>query len=83
MKHVQEAAFAGAKDDEYQDANCKCLPPCTDYKFPAQASFSKISSAAKVHLPSRITDKFPQLVNDSFVQQNLAIVHVYFKYGIT
>ena len=78
VKHVEESAFAGAADDEYQDANCECLPPCTDYEFPAQASSSKISSAAKLHLPSRITDKFPQLENDTFVQQNIAIVHVYF-----
>ena len=75
---MEESAFAGA-DDEYQDANCECLPSCTAYEFPAQTSSSKITTAAKLHLPARITHKFPQLKNDSFVQDNIAILHVHFR----
>ena len=78
VKYVEESAFAGA-DDEYQDANCECLPSCTAYEFPAQTSSSKITTAAKLHLPARITDKYPQLRNDSFVQENIAVLHVYFR----
>ena len=75
---MEESAYAGA-EDEYQDANCECLPSCTSYEFPAQTSSSKITSAAKLHLPERIKKKFPHMDNDSFVQDNVAILHVYFR----
>ena len=64
---MEESAYAGA-DDEYQDANCECLPSCTSYEFPAQTSSSKITSAAKLHLPERIKKKFPHILENIDVE---------------
>lgn len=32
VKHVEEFAYAGAKDAD----ECKCLPSCTEFDFPAE-----------------------------------------------
>ena len=31
----------------------RCLPSCSDYEFPTAASFSKVTNAEMLHLPSR------------------------------
>ena len=76
VKIVEESAFAGA---ESAVTDCHCLPSCTDYEYPAQSSYSKITTAGMLHLPARITEKNDQFANSSFVTNNVAVLHVYFR----
>merc|ERR1719412_2804961 len=81
---VETAGFAHGEDDDYtvpegyEDADCKCLPACTDYEFPAQTSFSSITEAKQLHLPDYVTEARPELKEDSYVASNMAVLHIYF-----
>jgi len=74
---VAEKAYAGADDHEDE---CQCLPSCSDYEFPTAASFSKVTNAEMLHLPSRIIDAHPEYSNDSYVVDNLLVLHIYFRH---
>lgn len=77
VKVVAEKAYAGADDHEDE---CQCLPSCSDYEFPTAASFSKLTNAEMLHLPSRIIDAHPEYSNDSYVVDNLLVLHIYFRH---
>jgi len=80
VKVVAEKAYAGADDHEDE---CQCLPSCSDYEFPTAASFSKITSAKMLHLPARIVDLHPEYSNDSYVVDNLLVLHIYFRFRLS
>ena len=76
MKAVQESAFGG---DESKVEECQCLPSCTDYDYPGQASHSAIISANMLKLSPSLKEEQQQLNNISFVTNNVAVLHVYFR----
>ena len=76
MKIVEQSAFSVA---ENKVEDCQCLPSCTDFEFPALTSFSKITAADMLLLPGKIKETQPHLSNSSFVTDNVAVLHVYFR----
>ena len=56
---------------------CKCKPACTETTFPFANTQSKLSIAANLKLKTEVKNANPQLTNDEFVTENVAVVHVY------
>ena len=66
-----------AYDPEGPVAQCKCLPACTEMRFPFSMSQSKLNSAKNLKLSAKLKADFPKLEDDTFVQENIAVVHFY------
>jgi hypothetical protein len=58
-------------------AECACLPGCTEYKFTHAMSQGVLSDAKSLKLKDSLKEAIPNLANDIFVRDNIAIVHIY------
>ena len=58
-------------------AKCACLPACTEFKFPFSMTQSELSIAKKLKLKTSLTEANPNLKNDNYVKENIAILHIY------
>ena len=86
LKYTDNSADSPAPlqvPEGYEDADCKCLPACTDYEFPAQTSFSSITEAKQLHLSDYVTEARPELKEDSYVASNMAVLHIYFRLNLS
>ncbi|XP_059083484.1 pickpocket protein 28-like [Tigriopus californicus] len=75
IKIVQESAF----DDKHaENTECNCLPPCSDFSYPHETSKSKLK-AALLNLSQDLIKAHPEFLNESYVNHNLALVHLHFQ----
>ena len=58
-------------------ADCACLPACTEIKFPFSVTQSELSIAKKLKLRKELKEEMPNLTDDAFVKENIAILHIY------
>ena len=56
---------------------CDCLPACNDMTFPTQMSSSKMSRANLLKVETKLKDEVPNITEDEFIKNNIAILHVY------
>jgi hypothetical protein len=74
VEHVEQTGFditgtIGAK--------CACLPACTEYKFPFSMTQSELSIAKELKLRKELKEIMPNLTDDTYVKENIAMLHIY------
>ena len=73
IKHVETTAY----DPNGPLRKCHCMPACSEIEYPFSITQVKLDSAKSLQLSSELITALPQLDNDSFVKENLALVHIY------
>ena len=73
MEIVEKAGY----DTEGPVSKCNCLPACNDMKFPAYTTSSKINKASLLKTSNELKTKVPGIKDDSYVKENIAILHIY------
>lgn len=58
-------------------AECACLPSCTEFKFAHSMTQGVLSNAKSLKFKSSLTEMIPDLTDDLFVRENIAIIHIY------
>ena len=58
-------------------AKCACLPACTELKFHHSMTQGILSNAKSLRLKKSLLDGYPKLKDDTFVRENIAVVHIY------
>ena len=58
-------------------AECACLPSCTEFKFAHSMTQGVLSNAKSLKFKSSLTEAIPDLTDDFFVRENIAIIHIY------
>ena len=58
-------------------SECNCLPACNDMKFPSYTTTSKLNKASLIKTSNALKTKVPGIKNDSYVKENIAILHIY------
>ena len=79
MVAVEEHAVHTVDHDGHVVPDCKCLPLCTEIEYPHETSFGKVNSADMLDLPEHILATNPQYSNNSYVKENVSVLHIYFK----
>ena len=73
IETVEKAGY----DSEGPVSKCNCLPACNDMKFPAYTTSSKINKASLLKTSNALKTKVPGIKDDSYVKENIAILHIY------
>ena len=76
-KHVEESNYLESHGSAKE---CECLPACTEIHYPHETSISSVKYADMLHLDHDLLVEKPKYKNDTYINENLAIVHVYFKH---
>ena len=58
-------------------SECQCKPACTETTFPFSNTQGKLSRAENLKLKKELKNALPQLTDDNFIAENIAIVHIY------
>ena len=58
-------------------AKCACLPACTELKFHHSMTQGILVNAKSLRLKKSLLDGYPNLKDDTFVRENIAVVHIY------
>ena len=58
---------------------CVCLPGCTEFKFDYTMSNAVLSKANNLKFEDNVKEALPDLDNDDFVRDNVAVVHIYYE----
>ena len=56
---------------------CNSELACTEFKFPFSMTQSELSIAKKLKLRKELKEKIPDLTEDTYVKENIAILHIY------
>ena len=73
IETVEKAGY----DTEGPVSECNCLPACNDMKFPTYTTSSKINKAGLLKTSNALKTKVPGIKNNSYIKENIAILHVY------
>ena len=58
---------------------CNSELACTEFKFPFSMTQSELSIAKNLKLRTELKEKIPDLTEDTYVKENIAILHIYTK----
>ena len=56
---------------------CNSKLACTEFKFPFSMTQSELSIAKKLKLKKELKEMMPNLTDDKFVKENIAMLHIY------
>ena len=77
IEHVETSVFDTSSS---VGAECACLPACTEMKFPFSITQGNLVSSKYIKFNEKIKKTYPKLADDEFVQENVAILHIYHEH---
>ena len=59
------------------EMTCNSKLACTEFKFPFSMTQSELNIAKKLKLGKELKERIPNLTNDTYVKENIALLHIY------
>ena len=59
------------------EMTCNSKLACTEFKFPFSMTQSELSIAKKLKLKKELKEIMPNLTDDKYVKENIALLHIY------
>ena len=56
---------------------CNSKLACTEFKFPFSMTQSELSNAKELKLRKELKEIMPNLTDDTYVKENIAMLHIY------